>query len=227
MIELKEVSKIYIESDNTITAADNINLTIDTGCFISVVGRSGSGKSTLLKMMGGLLAPTSGKIIIDGQCITDLSDEEISKIKYSKIGFVFQDYFLEESFSVYQNLEIALMISNCDRKERKQIIQNVLAEVGLSDKENSLVGHLSGGEKQRVSIARAMVNNPDIIMADEPCGNLDSYNGEKIMELLKKQNQLGKTIILITHNLEDASVADRIITMKDGAIIQDEDKRRV
>lgn len=227
MIELKEVSKIYIESDNTITAADNINLTIDTGCFISVVGRSGSGKSTLLKMMGGLLAPTSGKIIIDGQCITDLSDEEISKIKYSKIGFVFQDYFLEESFSVYQNLEIGLMISNCDRKERKQIIQNVLAEVGLSDKENSLVGHLSGGEKQRVSIARAMVNNPDIIMADEPCGNLDSYNGEKIMELLKKQNQLGKTIILITHNLEDASVADRIITMKDGAIIQDEDKRRV
>lgn len=227
MIELKEVSKIYIESDNTITAADNINLTIDTGCFISVVGRSGSGKSTLLKMMGGLLAPTSGKIIIDGQCITDLSDEEISKIKYSKIGFVFQDYFLEESFTVYQNLEIALMISNCDRKERKQIIQNVLAEVGLSDKENSLVGHLSGGEKQRVSIARAMVNNPDIIMADEPCGNLDSYNGEKIMELLKKQNQLGKTIILITHNLEDASVADRIITMKDGAIIQDEDKRRV
>lgn len=227
MIELKEVSKIYIESDNTITAADNINLTIDTGCFISVVGRSGSGKSTLLKMMGGLLAPTSGKIIIDGQCITDLSDEEISKIKYSKIGFVFQDYFLEESFTVYQNLEIALMISNCDRKERKQIIQNVLAEVGLSDKENSLVSHLSGGEKQRVSIARAMVNNPDIIMADEPCGNLDSYNGEKIMELLKKQNQLGKTIILITHNLEDASVADRIITMKDGAIIQDEDKRRV
>ena len=227
MIELKEVSKIYIESDNTITAADNINLTIDTGCFISVVGRSGSGKSTLLKMMGGLLAPTSGKIIIDGQCITDLSDEEISKIKYSKIGFVFQDYFLEESFTVYQNLEIGLMISNCDRKERKQIIQNVLAEVGLSDKENSLVGHLSGGEKQRVSIARAMVNNPDIIMADEPCGNLDSYNGEKIMELLKKQNQLGKTIILITHNLEDASVADRIITMKDGAIIQDEDKRRV
>ena len=227
MIELKEVSKIYIESDNTITAADNINLTIDTGCFISVVGRSGSGKSTLLKMMGGLLAPTSGKIIIDGQCITDLSDEEISKIKYSKIGFVFQDYFLEESFTVYQNLEIALMISNCDRKERKQIIQNVLAEVGLSDKENSLVSHLSGGEKQRVSIARAMVNNPDIIMADEPCGNLDSYNGEKIMKLLKKQNQLGKTIILITHNLEDASVADRIITMKDGAIIQDEDKRRV
>ena len=227
MIELKEVSKIYIESDNTITAADNINLTIDTGCFISVVGRSGSGKSTLLKMMGGLLAPTSGKIIIDGQCITDLSDEEISKIKYSKIGFVFQDYFLEESFTVYQNLEIALMISNCDRKERKHIIQKVLAEVGLSDKENSLVGHLSGGEKQRVSIARAMVNNPDIIMADEPCGNLDSYNGEKIMELLKKQNQLGKTIILITHNLEDASVADRIITMKDGAIIQDEDKRRV
>ena len=227
MIELKEVSKIYIESDNTITAADNINLTIDTGCFISVVGRSGSGKSTLLKMMGGLLAPTSGKIIIDGQCITDLSDEEISKIKYSKIGFVFQDYFLEESFSVYQNLEIGLMISNCDRKERKQIIQNVLAEVWLSDKENSLVSHLSGGEKQRVSIARAMVNNPDIIMADEPCGNLDSYNGEKIMELLKKQNQLGKTIILITHNLEDASVADRIITMKDGAIIQDEDKRRV
>lgn len=227
MIELKEVSKIYIESDNTITAADNINLTIDTGCFISVVGRSGSGKSTLLKMMGGLLAPTSGKIIIDGQCITDLSDEEISIIKYSKIGFVFQDYFLEESFTVYQNLEIALMISNCDRKERKQIIQKVLAEVGLSDKENTLVGHLSGGEKQRVSIARAMVNNPDIIMADEPCGNLDSYNGEKIMELLKKQNQLGKTIILITHNLEDASVADRIITMKDGAIIQDEDKRRV
>lgn len=227
MIELKEVSKIYIESDNNITAADNISLKIDTGCFISVVGRSGSGKSTLLKMMGGLLAPTSGKIIIDGQCITDLSDEEISKIKYSKIGFVFQDYFLEESFTVYQNLEIALMISNCDRKERKQIIQNVLAEVGLSDKENSLVGHLSGGEKQRVSIARAMVNNPDIIMADEPCGNLDSHNGEKIMELLKKQNQLGKTIILITHNLEDASVADRIITMKDGAIIQDEDKRRV
>lgn len=227
MIELKEVSKIYIESDNTITAADNINLMIDTGCFISVVGRSGSGKSTLLKMMGGLLAPTSGKIIIDGQCITDLSDEEISIIKYSKIGFVFQDYFLEESFTVYQNLEIALMISNCDRKERKQIIQKVLAEVGLSDKENTLVGHLSGGEKQRVSISRAMVNNPDIIMADEPCGNLDSYNGEKIMELLKKQNQLGKTIILITHNLEDASVADRIITMKDGAIIQDEDKRRV
>lgn len=225
MIELKNVSKTYAESNNTITAAGNINLTIDTGCFVSVVGRSGSGKSTLLKMMGGLLQPTDGKIIIDGQCINELSDEEVSKLKYSKIGFVFQDYFLEESFSVYQNLEIALMISKCPKNERKNIIQNALAEVDLLDRENSLVKHLSGGEKQRVSIARALVNNPDIIMADEPCGNLDFYNGKKIMELLKKQNSYKKTIILITHNLEDAAIADRIITMKDGKIIQDEDKR--
>ena len=127
---------------------------------------------------------------------------------------------------MYQNLEIALMVSGCKKVARKQQIENILNEVGLLDKENSLVSHLSGGDKQRVSIARALINNPEIIMADEPCGNLDSYNGEKIMQILKKQNLSGKTIILVTHNLEDAVIANRIITMKDGKIFKDENNRQ-
>lgn len=226
MIELRDISKVYKETDSPVKAVGNVNLSIDTGCFVSIVGRSGSGKSTLLKMIGGILRPTTGEICIDGQCINDLPDKDISRLKYSKFGFVFQDYFLEESFTVYQNLEIALMISGCKKVARKQQIENILNEVGLLDKENSLVSHLSGGEKQRVSIARALINNPEIIMADEPCGNLDSYNGEKIMQILKKQNLSGKTIILITHNLEDAVIANRIITMKDGKIFKDENNRQ-
>ena len=154
-----------------------------------------------------------------------MSEEEISDYRCNSIGFVFQDFFLEEKYTVYQNLEIVLMISKIPYKKREKMIDEALLAVGMSHKKNTLVDVLSGGEKQRVCIARAIINNPDIIFADEPCGNLDYENGLNIMSLLRKQKESGKTVVLITHSTEDAKTTDRIITLKDGSVLKDEENR--
>ncbi|MBD5158141.1 MAG: ABC transporter ATP-binding protein [Butyrivibrio sp.] len=227
MIETKNLGKSYSDASGELWAVKELNIEIKAGGFVSIVGRSGSGKTTLLKMLGGLLKPTEGSVMIDGQNLYLMTEKELAKYRCNRIGFIFQDYFLEEMYTVYQNLEIVLMISKVPYGKRKEMITKALDEVGMLHKKDSYVKTLSGGEKQRVCIARAIVNNPDILFADEPCGNLDYENGQIVMSMLRKQSEEGKTVVLITHNLEDAKLTDIIITLKDGSIIKHEDNGHV
>lgn len=222
MIAVRGIGKCYSEASGEIWPVRGLDVTIGKGRFVSIVGRSGSGKSTLLKMIGGLLLPNEGKVLIEGKDIYSFKEKEMAKYRCDKIGFIFQDYFLEEMYTVYQNIEIVLMISNIEPKQRRTMIEAAIDAVGMSQKKDSYVKNLSGGEKQRVCIARAIVNHPDIILADEPCGNLDWENGQVIMKLLREQVELGKTVVLITHNREDAVLTDEIITLQDGRIISHE-----
>ncbi|MBR4342879.1 MAG: ABC transporter ATP-binding protein [Lachnospiraceae bacterium] len=220
-IELVKLKMNYPLQHGYFAAINDISLEIKKGSLTSITGRSGSGKSTLLKMLGGILKPTSGKVLIDGEDIYSFSDKKLISFR-RRIGFVFQDYLLEDRYTVYQNIEIALMLSDYPVKSRKQKISSLLEEVGLSGKAKDVVMHLSGGEKQRVGVARSLANDPEIILADEPCGNLDHENGRMIMKLLKRQKGKGKTVLLVTHNQEDAKETDRIITLEDGRVLTDE-----
>ena len=222
MIEVKDLGKCYKDSSGEIWPVKGVDFTALDGTFVSIVGRSGSGKSTLLKMMGGLLKPTKGCVQIDGTDLYSLNEREMAHYRCNKIGFIFQDYFLEEMYTVYQNVEIVLMISKTEAKLRKEMIEQALETVGMLHKKDAYVKNLSGGEKQRVCIARAIVNEPEMIFADEPCGNLDWENGQVIMKLLRTQVEQGKTVVLITHNPEDAKLTDEIITLQDGKIVNHE-----
>lgn len=222
MIVVKGLGKCYKDSSGELWPVKDMDLTIEDGTFVSIVGRSGSGKSTLLKMMGGLLKPTHGSVQIDETDLYSLSEKEMAHYRCNKIGFIFQDYFLEEMYTVYQNVEIVLMISKTEAKLRKEMIEQALETVGMLHKKDAYVKNLSGGEKQRVCIARAIVNEPEMIFADEPCGNLDWENGQVIMKLLRIQAEQGKTVVLITHNPEDAKMTDEIITLQDGKIVNHE-----
>ena len=214
MIEIKNICKKY----QNVNALDNVSLAIEDGDYIAIVGESGSGKSTLLYSIGLLESIDSGTIIYDGVDVSNLSEKELAKLRVEKIGFVFQAYNLEESYSVYENVEIPLLIRGKDKTERKAIVNEKLDMVGLLDRAKDKVSTLSGGQQQRVAIARALAGNPSVILADEPCGNLDSRNSHEIMSILGKLNNEGKTIILVTHNLNDAKLAKKIYTMQDGKI---------
>lgn len=222
MIKIEELGKCYSDGGNEFWPVKKINLTIQDSTFVSIVGRSGSGKSTLLKMMGGLLIPTQGHVLIDNISIYELSEKEIARYRSEKVGFIFQDFILEGMYTVYQNVEIVLMIAKIPEKLREEMINQALDDVGMMHKKDVKVKNLSGGEKQRVCIARAIVNKPDILLADEPCGNLDWENGQNIMRLLRVQAENGKTVVLITHNRDDSKATDEIITLQDGNIIQHE-----
>lgn len=227
MIKIEDIGKCYSDGGNEFWPVKMINLTIHDSTFVSIVGRSGSGKSTLLKMLGGLLTPTKGHVLIDNISIYELSEKEIARYRSEKVGFIFQDFFLEEMYTVYQNVEIVLMIAKVPEKLREEMIKQALDDVGMIHKKDVKVKNLSGGEKQRVCIARAIVNKPDILLADEPCGNLDWENGQKIMKLLRIQVENGKTVVLVTHNKDDSKVTDEIITLQDGNIIKHEDVRPI
>ena len=222
MISLEKLAKKYKNGNEAVWPVKAISLQINTGEFVSITGRSGSGKSTLLKMMDGLLVPTSGSVTIDGTDLYSLDDDGRADFRIKHTGFIFQDYFLEEMFTVSRNIEISLMIAGIEKGRREDIIGEVLDKVGLTDKSNSLVKDLSGGEKQRVSIARALSTNPEYIFADEPCGNLDYSNGAVIMKLLRNICDGGRTVVLVTHNMEDAGKTDRIVTLQDGCAVSDE-----
>ena len=209
MIKLSNISKSY---DNKLVL-DNISLQINQGDFIAIVGKSGSGKTTLLNILGGLI-PFMGEYYFENESIGILKDK--SRFRRDNIGYIFQRFYLDNSYSIYENVEVPLIIKK--EKDYKEKILNILDYVGLSDI-NKSVGKLSGGEAQRVAIARALVTNPKVILADEPTGSLDEYNKKNIMELFKKLNNDGKTIILVTHDLDDASYANRIIEIKDGKIV--------
>lgn len=218
MIEVKNVSKIYKMGNEKVTALNNVSLKINDGDFISIVGPSGSGKSTLMHLIGGLDKPTNGKILVDGKDISTLKDKQMSKYRNESIGFIFQAFNLENTQTALENVMMPLIFAGMGKGERKRRALRALELVELSNKSKHKPMEMSGGQRQRVSIARALVNDPKIIFADEPTGNLDSKTGETIMNLLKNLNQKGYTIIMVTHNKEQAKEANRIVMIKDGEI---------
>lgn len=216
MIILRDVNKIYGKGEGAVHALKDANLVIEDGKFTAILGKSGSGKSTLMNIIGALDSPTSGTIESNGVILNELDKNELAKYRNKTTGFVFQSFYLEPTFTVLENVAMPLTIAGMNKKERELKATKIIEELGLSDKINKKASELSGGQKQRVSIARALVHDPDIVLADEPTGNLDSQNGAEVMALLKKIVEKGKSVILVTHNMEDAKNADNIIEIKDG-----------
>ncbi|MGL4570646.1 MAG: ABC transporter ATP-binding protein [Clostridium sp.] len=218
MIELKNINKSYKMGKEIFNALDDINLKIEKGDFLAITGPSGSGKSTLMHIIGGLDKPTTGEVAIDGKDISNFKEKELAKYRSTKTGFVFQNFNLEASQSALENVMMPLIFAGVSGKKRVQMATDALTKVGLSDKLKNKPTEMSGGQRQRVAIARALVNNPEIIFADEPTGNLDSKSGEQIMGLLKELNSKGYTIIMVTHNNEQAKEVKTVVTIKDGKI---------
>jgi putative ABC transport system ATP-binding protein len=221
-IELMDVKKIYVSDGVPTEALRGVTMAIKRGEFVAIVGPSGCGKSTLLHIVGGLDRPTSGKVIVDGIDFNKLSDDDLARVRNEKMGFVFQLYNLIPYLSVFRNVELPLIVKGIPPRERRERVLMVLDEVGLADKAYSKPTRLSGGEQQKVAIARALVNEPAIILADEPTGNLDSKNKIAIAELFKRLNEKGRTILVVTHDLEVASYAGRILYIRDGRIEREE-----
>lgn len=222
VIELIDLKKTYYSNGVPTPALRGINLKIMNGEFVAIVGPSGSGKSTLLNMIGVLDRPSSGKVLIDGIDISRLSDDGLAELRNKKIGFIFQTYNLLARISVLRNVELPLIVRGVPPQERRRKALNALEEVGLKDKAFKKPTQLSGGEQQRVAIARALVSDPKIILADEPTGNLDSTNAKIIAELFRKLNSSGRTIVMVTHNMEMAAYAKKIIYLRDGLIEREE-----
>lgn len=220
MISLKHISKTYGSKENSVEALKDVSIDIEDGIFVVITGKSGSGKSTLMNIIGALDKPTSGSVIVDNQDISLFSDNELSRYRNKNIGFVFQSFYLEPAFSVLENVCMPLTIAGeLSKKEREERAIELLKKLGLEDKINKKANELSGGQKQRASIARALISNPSLILADEPTGNLDSQNGLEVMKILRGLVDEGKTVILVTHNLEDAKNGDLLINIKDGEIV--------
>lgn len=222
MIICQNLIKEFGTADTVFRAVNDVSFRVEKGEFAALIGASGSGKSTLMNMIGLIDMPTKGSILLDGEETGPMSEKQRAALRWGKIGYVFQSFYLEEAYTVSQNIEMALLISGTEAPERKKRIDECLEQVGLLHKKEALASSLSGGEKQRCCIARAIANRPKLLLADEPCGNLDSENTEKIMELLTQLNRQGTTVLLITHDLEDAKRASHIITLKDGSVISDE-----
>lgn len=221
LIEVKNLSKVYGSGEAEVKALKNINLNIEQGEFVAIVGPSGSGKSTLLHLLGGVDKPSSGEVIIKGESIYKLKEKELSILRRRKLGFVFQFFNLIPVLTAEENIEMPVLLDN--GKIDKNYMNELLKLLGLEERRNHHPSELSGGQQQRVSIGRALANKPSIILADEPTGNLDSKNSKEVLELLKycakKYNQ---TLILITHDINIAKSADRVITIEDGEITTDE-----
>ena len=215
MIELKNIVKKYKSQ----TVLEIENLRFDKDEFVAIIGASGSGKSTLLNLIGGLDKPTSGEVLFDGENISKFNDRKLSKFRGQKIGFIFQFFYLQPFLTVLQNIEVAGFPAKIKPKERRFRAEKLASVVGLKDKMSSFPRELSGGQIQRVAIARSLINSPEILLADEPTGNLDSENSDRVIEMLELiQKQTKMTLIVVTHNEQIAARADRIIRLKDGKI---------
>ena len=226
VVELRDVSRKYKLGHNQVQAVNHANLSIGQGEFVAITGSSGSGKSTLLNLIGGLDRPDSGAVIVAGQDLANMSDTKLSLYRNQTIGFVFQFFYLQPFLSVAANLEVPAMFSRLPQAERRERIANLATAVGLTDRLEHLPRELSGGQMQRAAIARALVNQPKVILADEPTGNLDSTNSQGIMELFQQVRQdFGTTIVVVTHDDKIAAAADRIITMHDGGVVNAESAR--
>lgn len=221
MIKLEKITKQYAMGQNILKALDNVTIEINDGEYISIMGPSGSGKSTLMNILGCLDMADEGKYYLDDKEINDYTDNQLSEIRNHKIGFVFQKFNLLAKLNAVENVELSLIYRKMDAKSRAKIAEEYLEKVGLKNWGMHKPNELSGGQQQRVAIARALAGNPQIILADEPTGNLDSASGREIMQILKELNKEGKTIILITHDLKIAQQANRILYIIDGKISQE------
>ena len=225
LLELRDIHKTYHLGGETIRALDGVSLDIDSGEFISIIGPSGSGKSTLMHIIGCLDSPTSGTINLDGVMIHNASARQLASIRNKKIGFVFQFFNLLPKLTVRQNVELPMIYSGFSSKERHERAMNALESVDMEDRSKHRPSQLSGGQQQRTAIARALVNNPKIIFADEPTGNLDSNTGERILQMFDKLHTEGKTVMLVTHDPDIAAVTPRRIEIRDGKIANEIDPK--
>ena len=224
VISINDISKVY-EGPPPVKALDGVSLNVKEGDLVAIVGQSGSGKSTLLNMIGLLDSVTDGSIEIEGKDISDLTDNELSKFRGEKIGFIFQSFFLLPGLTAQENVAEGLLYQGISRSERLEKAGDVLEQVGLGDRLSHLPKELSGGQQQRVAIARALVQDPAFVLADEPTGNLDKESGINILNILKELNDQGKTVIMITHNQEHANMFKKVIELVDGKIMKNEKKK--
>jgi len=226
LIELKEVSKVYTVGDETLRVLGGVSLSIDEGEFVSITGPSGSGKSTLMNILGLLDVPTAGSSSLDGHLIREMSDDDLSKLRNQKIGFVFQSFHLLPRVSALRNVEMPLVYSasydhSYSKTKIREMAVEALTKVSLADRMQHKSNELSGGQRQRVAIARALVNKPKILLADEPTGNLDSRSGAEILKIFQELHRQGVTIIMVTHDPGIAAKANRVVSVRDGQIISD------
>ncbi|EUJ42901.1 ABC transporter ATP-binding protein [Paenilisteria rocourtiae] len=221
LIDMRNLTKTYTLGGETFKALDNVTLAVEKGEFLAIVGPSGSGKSTLMNMIGCLDVPDSGKYHLDGVDVETLNDNKLSTIRNKKIGFIFQQFNLLTKLSALENVELPLIYGGMGATKREEIALECLSKVGLTDKKRNLPTQLSGGQQQRVAIARALAANPQILLADEPTGALDSKTGKEVMGILQELNQAGNTIVMITHDLDIANYGTRTIRIQDGQLFNE------
>ena len=222
LIQLIDIYKIYQMGDTEVRANDGINLSIYEGEFVAIVGKSGSGKSTIMNIIGALDVPTEGQYILKGNDVSKMKDDQLAAIRNKTIGFIFQQYNLLTRQTILENVELPLLYAGVGKQERQRLALEALDRVGLKDKWRNYPNQLSGGQQQRSAVARALAGNPSLILADEPTGALDSKTSRELLDFLKKLNEEGNTIVLITHDQSIAQEANRVVTLKDGKIISDE-----
>ena len=221
LIHIENMKKIYNPGENEVRALDGIDLDIEKGDLVAIVGHSGSGKSTLMNMLGCLDTPTSVKYVLDGQDVASMTDNQLADVRNKEIGFIFQGFNLISNLDAVENVELPLVYRGVSKNERKQLAMEALKSVGLEDRMKHKPNEMSGGQQQRVAVARAVAAKPPIILADEPTGNLDTKSTQEIMEILKELHRSGRTVIIITHDEEIASQAHRVIRILDGRIEED------
>ena len=226
LVEIRDICKIYNPGENEVRALDHVNLCIEEGEFVAIIGQSGSGKSTLMNMLGCLDVPTSGEYFLHGENVSQMSDDELSDIRNREIGFIFQGFNLIPNLTALENVELSLIYRGLPRGERVRLSKMALERVGLGHRITHKPAEMSGGQQQRVAIARAIAQAPPVILADEPTGNLDSHSTQEIMGILKELYKEGRTVILITHDNEIAAQAKRVIKIKDGKIESDSNTGR-
>ena len=221
LIHIENMKKIYNPGENEVRALDGIDLDIEKGDLVAIVGHSGSGKSTLMNMLGCLDTPTSGKYVLNGQDVANMTDNQLADVRNKEIGFIFQGFNLISNLDAVGNVELPLVYRGVSKSERKQIAMEALKSVGLEDRMKHKPNEMSGGQQQRVAVARAVAAKPPIILADEPTGNLDTKSTQEILEILKELHRSGRTVIIITHDEEIAGQAHRVIRILDGRIEED------
>jgi len=225
VLEVKNAWKMYKMGEVEVAAVKGIDMRINEGEFVAVIGASGSGKSTTLNIMGALDIPTKGEVLLDGHDITKLDESALARIRGKKIGFVFQAFNLYPSLNVFENIALPMRIHEFSEKEIQETVPLLIKKVGLAHREHHLPSQLSGGERQRVAIARALSTKPSMILADEPTGNLDTKTSFEIMGMLRELHDEGKTVVIVTHEHDIAAFAERVITLKDGKVILDKKQR--
>lgn len=221
MIEVTNLKKVYLTTEVETTSLNEVSFKVENGEFIAIMGPSGCGKSTLLNILGLLDSPTAGAYKFNDIDVSNFSKRQRTQLRKGKMGFIFQNFNLIDDLTVFENVELPLLYMRIPKQERRKRVEDILEKVDILHRKNHFPSQLSGGQQQRVAVARAIVGQPELILADEPTGNLDSENGKDVIELIQKLNQEGATIIMVTHSLHDAGYADRVIKLFDGKVVED------